>query len=63
MVVLRCTQTLLVRLKRPDVSAGTESTTLLGDWYGNILRIEVGAHRVAEITILPGHIVPITIRT
>jgi hypothetical protein len=39
MVVLRCTQKLLVRLKWPDVSADTESTTLLGDWYGNILRI------------------------
>jgi len=39
MVVLRCTQKLLVRLKRTDVSADTESTTLLGDWYGNILRI------------------------
>jgi hypothetical protein len=36
MVVLRCTQKLLVRLKRTAVSADTESTTLLGDWYGNI---------------------------
>jgi len=26
-------------LKRTDVSADTESTTRLGDWYGNILRI------------------------
>ncbi len=39
MVVLRCTQKLLVRLKRTDISADTESTTQLGDWYGNILRI------------------------
>lgn len=39
MVVLRCTQKLLVRLKRADVSPGQESTTRLGDWYGNILRI------------------------
>ena len=39
MVVLRCTQQLLVRLKRADVSPGEESTTRLGDWYGNILRI------------------------
>ena len=39
MVVLRCTQKLLVRLKRTDVSADKESNTLLGDWYGNILRI------------------------
>jgi hypothetical protein len=39
MVVLRCTQKLLVRLKQVgDVTAG-ESTTRLGDWYGNILRI------------------------
>jgi hypothetical protein len=39
MLVLRCTQKLLVRLKRTGVSADTESTTRLGDWYGNILRI------------------------
>ena len=39
MVVLRCTQKLLLRLKQADLSPGTESTTLLGDWYGNILRI------------------------
>ena len=39
MVVLRCTQRLLVRLKRTDLSPSQESTTRLGDWYGNVLRI------------------------
>jgi hypothetical protein len=39
MVVLRCTQKLLERLKHVDDLAPVESTTRLGDWYGNILRI------------------------
>lgn len=39
MVVLRCTRKLLVRLKRADDVAEVESTTRLGDWYGNIVRI------------------------
>jgi Domain of unknown function (DUF6933) len=39
MVVLRCTQKLLVRLKQVGDLPPVESTTLLGDWYGNILRI------------------------
>lgn len=39
MVVLRCTQKLLVRLKQADDLPAFESTTRLGDWYGNILRI------------------------
>ena len=39
MVVLRCTQQLLVRLKRFDDLPPVESTTRLGDWYGNILRM------------------------
>jgi hypothetical protein len=39
MVVLRCTQKLLVRLKQSDDLPPVESTTRLGDWYGNILRI------------------------
>ena len=39
MVVLRCTQKLLERLKQPDDLPPAESTTRLGDWYGNILRI------------------------
>ena len=39
MVVLRCTQKLLVRLKQADDLPVVESTTRLGDWYGNLLRI------------------------
>lgn len=39
MVVLRCTRKLLVRLKQPDDLPPAESTTRLGDWYGNVLRI------------------------
>jgi hypothetical protein len=39
MVVLRCTQKLLARLKQADNLATVESTTRLGDWYGNILQL------------------------
>ena len=39
MVVLRCTQKLLVRLKQVGDLPPVESTTRLGDWYGNVLRI------------------------
>src|SRR5688572_29976371 len=39
MVVLRCTQQLLFRLKRFDDEPPAASTTRLGDWYGNILRM------------------------
>ena len=39
MVVLRCTQQLLRRLKRFDDPPPDPSTTLLGDWYGNLLRM------------------------
>jgi hypothetical protein len=39
MVVLRCTLKLLVRLKQAGDLRPVESTTRLGDWYGNILRI------------------------
>src|SRR5713101_8952365 len=39
MVVLRCTQKLLGRLKQVDALPPVESTTRLGDWYGNTLRI------------------------
>jgi hypothetical protein len=55
MVVLRCTQKLLVRLKRADVSLGEESTTRLGDWYGNILRIGRQQHLlfISEHSRLP----------
>jgi hypothetical protein len=39
MLVLRCTQKLLARLKQRDSLPGIESTTRLGDWYGNILQL------------------------
>ncbi len=39
MVVLRCTQRLLFRLKRFDDDPDARSTTRLGDWYGNLLRV------------------------
>jgi hypothetical protein len=39
MVVLRCTQKLLARLKRPAVVPQGVSSTRLGDWYGNELRL------------------------
>jgi hypothetical protein len=39
MVVLRCTQTLLLRLKQVDDMPDMKSTTKLGDWYGNIIRM------------------------
>jgi hypothetical protein len=39
MVVLRCTQTLLVRLKQFDEAPDVRSTTKLGDWYGNLIRM------------------------
>jgi hypothetical protein len=39
MVVLRCTQQLLFRLKQFDVALPVKSTTTLGDWYGNIIRM------------------------
>jgi hypothetical protein len=39
MVVLRCTQTLLQRLKQFDDASDVQSTTKLGDWYGNLIRM------------------------
>ncbi len=39
MVVLRCTRQLLSRLNHFDDGCGGQSTTRLGDWYGNILRM------------------------
>jgi hypothetical protein len=39
MVVLRCTQRLLARLKRANNLSDDESTTRLGDWYGNVLQL------------------------
>ena len=44
MVVLRCTQKLLVRLKQVGDLSPVESTTRLGDWYGNVLRIGQRQH-------------------
>ena len=38
-IVLRCTRQLLARLKKVDNLPPVESTTRLGDWYGNTLRI------------------------
>jgi hypothetical protein len=37
MVVLRCTQSLLLRLKQFDDAPDVRSTTKLGDWYGNLI--------------------------
>ncbi len=39
MVVLRCTQQLLFRLKQFDDAPAVRSTTRLGDWYGNLIRM------------------------
>lgn len=39
MLVLRCTQKLLPRLKQADNLTAVESTTRLGDWYGNVLQL------------------------
>src|SRR5829696_2713997 len=55
MVVLRCTQKLLVRLKQTGDLPSVESTTRLGDWYGNILRIGRRQHLllISERSRLP----------
>ena len=55
MVVLRCTQKLLVRLKQVGDLPAVESTTRLGDWYGNILRIGRRQHLlfISERSRLP----------
>jgi hypothetical protein len=37
MTTLRCTKKLLRRLRVPDESAAAPPTTVLGDWYANIL--------------------------
>ncbi len=39
MVVLRCTQRLLHRLKHVEDGLSASSNTRLGDWYGNLIRI------------------------
>ena len=55
MVVLRCTQKLLARLKQADNLPAVESTTRLGDWYGNILQIGRRQHLlfISERSRLP----------
>lgn len=55
MVVLRCTQKLLKRLKQTGDPTAVESTTRLGDWYGNILRIGRREHLlfISERSRLP----------
>lgn len=61
MVVLRCTQKLLVRLKQVGGPPPVESTTRLGDWYGNILQIGRRQHLIfiSERSRLPV-VLPIT---
>lgn len=61
MVVLRCTQKLLVRLKQTGDLPAVESTTRLGDWYGNILSIGRRQHLIfiSERSRLPV-VIPIT---
>src|SRR2546427_3900404 len=61
MVVLRCAQKLLVRLKQTGDLPSVESTTRLGDWYGNILRIGRRQHLlfISERSRLP-IVLPIT---
>jgi hypothetical protein len=55
MLVLRCTQKLLVRLNQVGDLPSVESTTRLGDWYGNILRIGRRQHLlfISERSRLP----------
>ena len=55
MVVLRCTQKLLVRLKQIDGLPPVESATRLGDWYGNVLQIGRRQHLlfISEQSRLP----------
>ena len=61
MFVLRCTQKLLVRLKQVGDLSPDESTTRLGDWYGNILWIGRRQHLlfISERSRLPV-VLPIT---
>jgi hypothetical protein len=55
MLVLRCTQKLLARLKQADNLPSVESTTRLGDWYGNILQLGRRQHLlfISERSRLP----------
>src|SRR5215204_2690389 len=61
MVVLRCTLKLLVRLKQAGDLPAVESTTRLGDWYGNVLQIGRRQHLlfISERSRLPV-VLPIT---
>jgi hypothetical protein len=58
MVVLRCTRKLLAWLKQADDLPSVHSTTRLGDWYGNILRI---GHRQNMIFISERSRLPVII--
>ena len=55
MVVLRCTRQLLARLKQVGDVPLAASTTRLGDWYGNILRLGRRQHLlfISERSRLP----------
>ena len=55
MLVLRCTKKLLARLKQADNLTAVESTTQLGDWYGNILQLGHRQHLlfISERSRLP----------
>ena len=55
MLVLRCTQKLLARLKQADHLPVVESTTRLGDWYVNILQLGRRQHLlfISERSRLP----------
>lgn len=55
MTTLRCTKKLLRRLRVPDEPAASPPTTLLGDWYANILfsRPQQLVLCVSERTLLP----------
>jgi hypothetical protein len=55
MVDLRCTQKLLARLKQTDPLPVVESTTRLGDWYGNVLQLGRRQHLlfISERSRLP----------
>src|SRR5688572_22956397 len=55
MLVLRCTQKLLARLKQAENLPAVESTTQLGDWYGIILQLGRRQHLlfISERSRLP----------
>jgi hypothetical protein len=55
MVVLRCTEELLARLKQAENPPAVESTTRLGDWYGNVLQLGRRQHLlfISERSRLP----------